>query len=321
MNPQPSSLLLFAPASSRPLALRIAEQLAVPLAASEEREFDHGEHKMRALVEVQGADVFIVHSLCGDTQASANDKLCRLLFFAGALKDAGAERVTACLPYLVYARKDRRTQERDPTTTRYVACLFEAVGIDRVIVLDVHNEAAFDNAFRCATIRLESAASFATALTGSATVAPLVVVSPDVGGIKRAQRFQQQLEQRLGRSTGFAFMEKKRAGGVVSGEALIGDVAGREVLVFDDMIASGTTMLRAAHAARTAGAHRVSLLAAHAVFTDTAAQLFEDGGPDRVMITDSVALTDKFQAYLGTRLSVCSAAPLFAAAIKACRTG
>lgn len=114
---------------------------------------------MRLLVEVRGADVYVVQSLCGDAHASANDKLCRLLFFAGALKDAGARRVTACLPYLAYARKDRRTQERDPVTTRYVAALFEAVGIDRVIVLDVHNEVAFDNALRCPTLRLESALS------------------------------------------------------------------------------------------------------------------------------------------------------------------
>jgi phosphoribosylpyrophosphate synthetase len=85
-----------------------------------------------------------------------NDKLCRLLFFIGALKDAGAERVTAVVPYLCYARKDLRTQLRDPVRSKYVARLFEACGADAVITLDVHNLAAFENAFRCPATNLEA---------------------------------------------------------------------------------------------------------------------------------------------------------------------
>ena len=85
---------------------------------------------------------------------SANDKLCRLLFFIGALKDAGAARVTAVTPYLCYARKDRRTKPNDPVTTRYIAGMFESVGTDCVVTLEVHNPVAFENAFRCRTIAL-----------------------------------------------------------------------------------------------------------------------------------------------------------------------
>jgi ribose-phosphate pyrophosphokinase len=305
-----STPLLFAPQHTLGLAQRIAQSLGVPMAASEEREFDGGEHKMRPLVDVRGADVFVVQSLCGDAGASANDKLCRLLFFAGTLKDAGARRVTACVPYLAYARKDRRTQDRDPVTTRYVGALFEASGIDRVMVLDVHNEAAFDNAFRCETLRLESFAVFVDSLATADGAPQLVIVSPDVGGIKRAQRFQEAFDRRSRRATGFAFMEKKRARGVVSGEALIGDVADRDVVVFDDMIASGTTMLRTTHAARRAGARRIHVLAAHAVFTQEAERLFTPEGPDRVMVTDSVALRAPFDRYVGGKLAVCSIAAL-----------
>src|SRR5208282_6620135 len=137
---------------SRDLAERVAGRLEVALAVHEERNFEDGEHKTRALQDVRGHDVFVLHSLHGDASESGNDKLCRLLFFCGALKYAGAERVTAVTPYLCYARKDSRTKPNDPIITRYVAALFEAIGTDAVMTLDVHNPAAFENAFRRPTV-------------------------------------------------------------------------------------------------------------------------------------------------------------------------
>jgi ribose-phosphate pyrophosphokinase len=99
-------------------------------------------------------------SLHGGPTESANDKLCRLLFFIGALKDAGAARLTAVVPYLCYVRKDRRTEPNDPVSTKYMAGLFEAVGTDVVVTLGVHNPAAFENAFRCRTVTLSAARLF-----------------------------------------------------------------------------------------------------------------------------------------------------------------
>ena len=119
---------LFALEGSRAFAQSVASRLAVPLAPHEERRFEDGEHKARPLQSVRGHDTFVLHSLHGDDTESANDKLCRLLFFCGALRDAGASSVTAITPYLCYARKDRRTKSNDPITTRYVASLFEAIG-------------------------------------------------------------------------------------------------------------------------------------------------------------------------------------------------
>jgi len=241
MHATTNTLLLFAPQHTRALGERIAESLGVTLATSEEHEFDGGEHKMRAVSEVFGRDVCVIQSLNGDAGASANDKLCRLLFFIGALKDAGAKTVTACVPYLCYARKDRRTKANDPITTRYVAALFEAVGSDRVIVVDVHNEAAFDNAFRCVTGRVAGADVFIEPVLARLDSTPCVVASPDVGGIKRAQLLREALASKSKRTVGFAFMEKRRVEGVVSGEAFIGDVTGADVIIHDDMIASGST--------------------------------------------------------------------------------
>lgn len=309
-------MLLFAPKASFSLAKCVTEALGIPLAPSEEREFDGGEHKMRPLVDVCHEDVFVLQSLYGETSASANDKLCRLLFFAGALKDAGAERVTAVTPYLAYARKDRRTQPGDPVTTRYIAALMEAVGIDRVITLEIHNEAAFDNAFRCHTVRLEAAEVLAAAIADELGGQPVVVMSPDIGGIKRTQRFRECLVRTLTRDVDLAFMEKRRASGVVSGEAVVGDLNGRAVIIYDDMIASGGTILRASQAAREAGARSVLVAAAHAAFVPAAVQLFESHVANRVLVTDSVVLRPEFTRWLGTGLRICSVAPLLARTIQ-----
>jgi ribose-phosphate pyrophosphokinase len=306
---------IFAPSLSAAFASKVAESLGTHLAASEEREFGGGEHKMRPLEDVRGQDAFVIHSLCGSEEASANDRLCRILFFAGALKDAGARRVTAVVTYLAYARKDRRTQTCDPVTTRYVAAMFEAVGIDCVVVLDVHNEAAFDNAFRISTVRLEAAETFAAALASRAGDRRLVVASPDVGGIKRAQKFRETLSRQLARGVEFAFVEKRRAGGIVSGDALVGSVEDADVVYYDDMIASGTTLVRAVGAARRAGARRIHVATPHAAFLPAASQLFRPGGPDTVMVSDSIPLGAAFMPFLQGTLQICSVAPLFAKTI------
>ena len=134
-----AALKLFVLEGSAALGASIAARLGVPLAAHEERDFEDGEHKARPLEPVAGGDVYVIHSLHGGPVQSPNDKLCRLLFFIGALKDAGASSVTAVVPYLCYARKDRRTKSLDPVTTRYVAAMLEAVGTDTVVTLEVHN--------------------------------------------------------------------------------------------------------------------------------------------------------------------------------------
>ena len=153
-------LRLFALHATAELGNDVAAALGQPLAAHEERDFEDGEHKTRPLDGVAGCDVYVVQSLHGGPAESASDKLVRLLFFIGALKDAGAARVTAVTPYLAYARKDRRTKPNDPVTTRYVAQMFEAVGADLIVTLDVHNPAAFENAFRIRTVALTAAPLF-----------------------------------------------------------------------------------------------------------------------------------------------------------------
>jgi ribose-phosphate pyrophosphokinase len=283
--------LLFAPFASRAFGERVAAALGVSLAPMEEREFEGGEHKTRPLVSVRGRHVYLLQSLSGDAAGSANDRLCRLLFFVACLKDAGAATVTACLPYLAYARKDRRTKERDPVTLRYVAQLVEAVGTDHVIGLDAHNLAAFESAFRCPVDHLEAAPLLATHLAQEADL-PVCIVSPDIGGAKRAQRVRELLEARSGREVRFGLIEKRRSSGVVSGgEDVIGPVSGCRAVIVDDLISAGTTLMRGVRACRAAGARHVDAFATHGVFVPESRQLLGPEGPDRLIVTDSILPT------------------------------
>lgn len=312
---------LFALGASHDFAAAIAQTLGIALSAHEEREFDGGEHKTRPLVSVRGADVYIVHGLYGDLEQSCNDKLCRLLFFAAALGDHGAARITAVVPYLAYGRKDRRTQPRDPVTTRYIAQLFEAVGIDRVVTLEAHNLAAFENAFRCQTVHLDTRPLFAPIAQALAADGPLAVASPDPGGIKRAQLFREYLEAVIGAPVDAALLDKRRAQGVVSGERLVGEVARRSVLIIDDLIGSGTTMARAAAACRAAGASAVYALAAHGLFSGDASRVLADPALTRTFVTDSVAPCRRASRLMPSRIATVSAAPLFARALQRLHDG
>ena len=314
-------LCLFALHSSRAFGERLALHLGVPLGAHEERNFEDGEHKSRPLEDVAGRDVFVIHSLYGGPDESGNDKLCRLLFFIGALKDAGAGRVTAVVPYLAYARKDRQTKPRDPVTTRYVACLFEAVGTDAVMTLDVHNLAAYQNAFRCRTVHLEASSLFTKFLLPQLAGVEAVVVSPDAGGIKRAEAFRQGLADALGRPVGMAVAEKYRSAGVVSGNMLVGDVRGRTAIIVDDLISTGTTLARAAAACRDGGAAGVMALASHGLFTDKAGEVL--GGPllQQLVVSDSVAPGRGGADALQPKLAVVSSAALFGDAIMQLHNG
>jgi len=312
---------LFALNSSRAFGESVSQRLGIPLSEHEEREFEDGEHKSRPLVSVRGKDVYVVQSLYQDTQLSVNDKLCRLLFFIGALVDASAKRVTAVIPYLCYARKELKTQSRDPVTTRYIASLFEAVGIHRVIALDVHNVAAFQNAFRCRTDHLEARKLFADYFSGILRDQEIIVVSPDVGGIKRAERLRQALSLASGKPIPIAFMEKQRSKGVVSGDALVGKVAGRTAIIIDDLISTGTTMARAAKACREFGATQVYVAASHGIFVGEAGSVLANPALEKVVVTDSIPPFRLSPELMEAKLVVLDSASLFAEAIRRIHSG
>ena len=314
-------LRVFALAATAEFGEAVARALCASLAKHEERSFEDGEHKARPLEVVRDTDVYVVQSLHGGPDESSNDKLCRLLFFVGALKDAGAARVTVIAPYLCYARKDRRTKPNDPVTTRYIAQLFEAVGTDAIVTLEVHNPAAYENAFRCRSITLTAAPLFVDYARLNLGTEDLCVVSPDPGGVKRAELFREALEAAIGRPVGKGFADKHRSAGVVTGDLFVGDVARATALIIDDLISTGNTLVRAARAAREAGAKRVVALVAHGLFMPGAAEVIADPAIDRFVVTDTVPPFRLDRGAATEKIETVSAAPLLAETIRRLHAG
>lgn len=311
-------MMLFSLEPGSAFAQALAAELGVDFAAHEERRFPDGECKLRPLVDVRGADAWVVLGLHGGPIDSPHDKLWRLLAFVAALRDHGARRVGAVVPYLAYARKDRRTKPHDPVGLRYVAQLFEAVGTDAIVVLEAHNVAAFQNAFRIPATSLDAHRVFGPLARGLAGGGALAVASPDPGGVKRAQLWRESLEEQLAAPVGFAMVDKRRSAGVMSSLGLVaGDGAGATVLLLDDLIASGETMRQAAVALRGAGAASVVACAAHGLFIEPAAQVLADDAIDRLVVTDSVPpFRMPARAAATAKLQLLSCAPLFAEEIR-----
>ncbi len=297
----------------------IADALGVPLSEPELRRFEDGECKIRPLVDPRGHDAYVIAGMHGGPVESPHDKLAHALMLLATLRDHGAARVALVTPYLAYARKDRRTKPLDPLNLRYVAQLVEAMGTDAVVALEAHNVAALENAFRCRTLHLQAHEAFGAIAMRLAGQGRLVVASPDPGGVKRAQLWREALLAALGRGVGFAMVDKRRSDGVVSGGDLVaGDVAGATVFLIDDLIASGGTLRRAAQALRGAGARSVMAFAAHGLFVGAAADELADAAIDHLVVTDSVPpFRLAADAPLRAKLSIVSAAPLFARAIRA----
>jgi len=314
------TMRIFALDATRAFGEAVAGEIGAQLDPHEESAFEDGEHKIRPLVEVRGRDVYVIQSLHGDASESVSDKLLKLLFFAGVLRENHAARVTAVIPYLAYSRKDRQTRPRDPVTTRYLAQLLEAMGLDMVVTLDVHNLSAFQNAFRIGALHLDTRALFAAHIQGLALEGPLTVAAPDPGGVRRVQLFREVLERRLTCQVASAYVEKRSGEGDSSGTLVAGELEGATVLVLDDMISTGQTVLRTARACLEHGAARVLAYAAHGLFTAGADQAMLDPSLSRTVITDTVA-PSRLSAAARERVEVVSAAPHFSRAIRLLHEG
>ena len=307
---------LFALGGSHRLGAAVALEMSIDLDAIEEREFVDGEHKSRPLVSVRGEDVYAIQTLHGGSQSAA-ERLMRLLFFLATCRENGATRVSAVVPYMAFMRKDQQTKPRDPVTSRYVAQLFDAVDTDMVATMDVHNVAAYQNAFRRSTM-VTMQQAFLTRIKALAGDGRLVLLSPDSGGVRRAGEMREAYAAVTGVEPGLAMMEKHRSNDVVAGELFAGDVRGAEVVILDDMIASGGTMVRAARACRERGARHVHAVATHQLLTTTSEILFAPE-IDTITVSDSVPLS--FEPGAFGKLSVVTCAPLLAGLIQRLHSG
>jgi ribose-phosphate pyrophosphokinase len=286
------SLKIFGLNGSKPFAEKVSKHLSIPLSKHVERDFDDSEIYVRADENVRGSDVYVIHSLYGDGDFSAGEKLASLAFFIGSLKDASASRITVVCPYLAYARQDRKTESRAPIGTKYVAQILEAMGVNRLLTMDVHNLAAFQNAFRIPTDNLEAKLLLVKEVAKSEAMWKngVVVLSPDAGGMPRTRAFRQSLEKKIGKinQIGIAYLDKERDAvtGKLKGDKIIGDVKDKDVIIIDDMIASGSTIKKSAEAIVSHGGRVSVVCATHGLFIGDAAENLS--GCDKVFVADTI---------------------------------
>jgi ribose-phosphate pyrophosphokinase len=307
---------VISPPESDALARAIARAGNCEWAAVEERRFAGEEFTLRTLVPVRDRDVCVVQTLAPTAEAPISARLVRLLFLLAALRDAGARSRIAVIPYLAYARQERRGEACDPVHTRYVADLLQAAGMTHLIALDVHDLAALDNAYRVPVEHLTARPAFIEWLAEQPRGEPLAVASPDIGGIKRSQLFREQLEKRLEQTVELLFIEKRRTAGHLSGQRVVGEAEGRHVLLVDDLCATGETLMRAAAALHHAGALRVSAAFTHVADAAGLRALCADPHLTQVLVTDSAITPEvELQDTARGKLRVIPCAALFAPAL------
>ena len=296
------------------LGEQIARTMDAELDPIEERDFPGGEHKSRPLVSVRGEDVYVIESLNATERLSPADRLVRLLFFLATCRENGAGRLTAIVPYLAFMRKEVQTKPRDPVTSKYVAALFEAVRPDMVVTIEAHNKAAFQNAFRCPTLHLDMYSQFAAKIADLSQSEKLVFLSPDSGGAKRVDLLRQTYATERRTTPLLALMEKHRSDDVVTGDLFAGDVNGADVIIFDDIISTGGTMLRAANEAASRGAKQVFAMATHGLLTPASSDVLSASSISRVVISDTAAVSPNLSS--SDKLETVSCARLLAETIK-----
>ncbi len=307
---------IFGIGKTRSFAECVCKKLGIGLSPISEEKFPDGELKVHAVEDVNKTKVFVFHSLIDNTLRTVNDRLCELYFLLSSLRDQGAYQVTAVIPYLCYARSDRRKEPFDSLTLRHVAQMLEGSGVHQIICMDVHNISAFENAFRCSTLHLEADSLFCDYIADQISEDnPPFVLSPDIGGIKRAERFRKQLERVTGISIELAFFEKFRTQQGLIGQTLVGDVKGHPVLIIDDMISTGETILRAIDACHKEGVSSIRTFASHGLFTKNQAKLLNSPLIEELIVTDSHPDVNSHTLNQFSKLKVLSCSSLFAEAI------
>ncbi|UOM33853.1 ribose-phosphate pyrophosphokinase [Acuticoccus sp. I52.16.1] len=294
---------LVAGNSNRALAEAISQYLDLPLTECAVRRFADQEVFVEIRENVRGADVFVIQS----TSFPANDNLMELLIIIDALVRASARRITAVVPYFGYARQDRKMGGRTPISAKLVANIITRAGADRVLTVDLH-AGQIQGFFDIPTDNLYIAPVMSRDIKERYTLDNLMVVSPDVGGVVRARELAKRIDAPL------AIVDKRRER---PGESevmnIIGNVAGRDCLLFDDIVDSGGTLCNAADALLANGAKSVAAYITHGVLSGGAVARIEASRLDELVITDSIAVTEPIDA--ADKLRVVSIAPLIGEAI------
>jgi ribose-phosphate pyrophosphokinase len=317
------NIKIFGLGDSIDYAKKVCEHIGVRLSEHEETYFDDGECYVRSKENVRGADVFVICSLYNSVTERLADKVMKLLFFTGSLRDASAARVTLVFPYLSYQRQDRKNKSRAPIYTKYLPMILESVGPDRILVLDPHNLSAFQSGNRMVNDHIEAKYPIADAMVKAIQIdriAPedIVVASPDEGGVKRARFFRDVLAKTLNTKINIAYVDKTHENdGNIEANAIIGDVKDKYVIVFDDMMSSLKTMHEANEAVTKAGGKVYAVCASHGLCVGEAQKYATEllNAGIKIVITDSVK-PYRLDAATINRLQIIETSSLIAEAIR-----
>lgn len=302
MNLCLGELKIFSGNSNKDLALKICDELGVPLRKCDVGKFSDGEINVNISETVRGVDVFIIQSTC----SPVNDNLMETLILIDAVKRASGGRINAVIPYYGYARQDRKAKAREPITAKLVADLFTMAGADRVISMDLH-AAQIQGYFNIPVDHLSGISILAEHFRPIIDE-ETIIVSPDLGGVTRARNFASLLDLPI------AIIEKRRPkANVAEVVNVIGDIEGKNVILIDDIIDTAGTITKAASVLKKFGARKIYGAATHGVLSGPAIERIDESELEKFVITDTIPLTKEKRI---DKIEVVSVSGLFAEAIK-----
>ena len=300
MTARGERLRVFTGTAHPKLAQDICAHMGVPLGAASLEPFPDGEINLKLECDVRGADVFVVQPTC----PPVHENLFELLSFADCLRRASADRITAVIPYYGYARKDRKDEGRVPINAKLVANLLIAAGYSRVVAIDLH-AAQIQGFFDIPVDHLFARPVIIEHVRQLGIDKP-IVVSPDVGGVKLARAYAKDLNCDL------AIIDKRRISGDTTViEHIIGDVKGRDVVLVDDMVSTGGSIVDAARIVKQKGANSAFIVATHAVLAGKAVERLNQSEVEKILFADTIPLPESHIE----RLETVSIAQLLARAI------
>lgn len=282
-----STMMLFAGNAHPELAKAISNHLDIPLGKASVGRFSDGEINVEILENVRGRDVFIIQPTC----SPANDNLMELLVMADALRRASAGRITAVMPYFGYARQDRRVRSaRVPITAKVVADMLAAAGISRVLTVDLHAD-QIQGFFYIPVDNVYATPEMLNDIRQRMDISNITTVSPDVGGVVRARAIAKRLND-----ADLVIIDKRRVGpNRAEVMHVIGEPAGRDCLIVDDIVDTAGTLCSAAQRLKDAGANRVFAYVTHPVLSGNAIENITNSVIDEMVITDTIPLTAEAQ--------------------------
>ena len=296
-------MILFCGKGNEPLGKSIAEYLGTELGHIENTRFPDGEIFVKLEEDIRGRDVFIVQSTCHPV----NENLMELLIFIDSAKRASAKKITAVIPYYGYARQDRKDEGRTPITAKLVANLLTSAGCDRVLTMDLHAN-QIQGFFDIPVDNLLAEPVISEYFSGL-KIDDLVLVSPDVGNVKRSRVYANRLNGEL------AIIDKRRiSGSEIETGHMIGDVEGKTVLMIDDMISTAGTICGAASMCKEMGAKKIYVGATHGIFCGPAVERLAAAPIDEVVVTNTIPVSQELKDAI-PNLKVLSVAPLMGEAI------